>query len=607
MLKVHISNVIASDTTNFPLAALYGIMMYPTMIIFLTPSLKLQLLNMFFCFCECAYNSYKISQIYKVTLTEEQRRQINALIVTSINCIFCMCSATILQKKIEANIWKLAFENHTKSEKLTKEVVQAMEAKDSFVSMLSHEIRNPLNSLRRSIDYLLQCVKNQEHLYVLKNAKLSGEILLNLINNVLDAAKLKSDKMEIIRQETDLIEVFQKVFTINNDNFKDKELIVEANLDKRLPKQLWVDPSRMLQILMNLLSNAIKFTPSKGKIRFYVGWHSSKEDAKILLNPYIELDESRNVENTQEPQEHNSQIRQNDFQISLQEINENLLKCSYNIHTHPSLESKLITEVNNSSFKSFTKDAWKINEDFSVLQISTDETDEKLGYLKIQIIDTGLGVPQENISKLFGMFEQVSKHSRSVHGGTGLGLWICKQLCQKMDGDIAIYSKENVGTSFVFYIPVNNDKVNRLQVPTNRPANGRIKALVVDDYSVNRYLHKLLLEQEGVKVDVASNGKEAVEMYRDVFRAPYNLILMDIHMPEMDGFTAAKLIREWEVRNNKRKAEIYFVTGEYFSEEEVLSKFKNLAGEHSGIKCLRKPLDVEIIRKAIAFYETPSS
>ncbi len=67
MLKVHISNVIASDATNFPGAARNGIMMYPTMIIFLTPSLKLQLLNMFFCFCECFSNSYKIMEIYKVT------------------------------------------------------------------------------------------------------------------------------------------------------------------------------------------------------------------------------------------------------------------------------------------------------------------------------------------------------------------------------------------------------------------------------------------------------------------------------------------------------------------------------------------------------------
>ena len=114
-------------------------------------------------------------------------------------------------------------------------------------------------------------------------------------------------------------------------------------------------------------------------------------------------------------------------------------------------------------------------------------------------------------------------------------------------------------------------------------------------------MHKLLLEQEGAKVDTASNGKEALEMCKEI---SYNLILMDIHMPEMDGFTCAKLIREWEAENKKKKVDIYFVTGEYFSEEEVLSKFKGVAGEHSGVRSLRKPLDVEIIRKAIALYRT---
>jgi len=451
----------------------------------------------------------------------------------------------------------------------------------------------------------LQVVKNQEHLFVLKNAKLSGEILLNLINNVLDAAKLKSDKMEIIRQETSLIDTFQKVLTINTDNLKDKDLRVEANIDSRVPKQLWLDPSRMLQIFMNLLSNAIKFTPSKGNIKFYVGWHSMKDDPKDLLAPYLDFNQAeisqRNHTDNNDPR---SILRHNESQIFLDEFSADISSSCYrNIHNHPSLESKLITEINNPNFNSIKKNNWVIHDksfldDLSGIKKLSDNTEQQ-GYLKVQIIDTGLGIPQENIPKLFGMFEQVAKHSRSVHGGTGLGLWICKQLCQKMDGEIAIYSKENIGTSFVFYIPVNNDQVHRLQAPINRANNGRIKALVVDDYSVNRYLHKILLEQEGVKVNVASNGKEALEMYKDPIGNPFNLILMDIHMPEMDGFEAAKLIREWEVQNNKKKAEIYFVTGEYFSEEEVLSKFKSIGGAHTGIRCLRKPLDVEIIRKAI--------
>jgi len=604
MLKIHISNLICTDATNFSLSALYGIMMYPTMTMFLTPSFKLQLLNMFFCICEFLYNSHKVNEIYKVTLTEEQQRQITGVIATALNSILSICGATIIQKKIESNIWKLAFENHQKSEKLTKEVVQAMEAKDSFISMLSHEIRNPLNSLRCSIDYLLQVVKNQEHLFVLKNAKLGGEILLNLVNNVLDAAKLKSDKMEIIRQETSFTETLKKALIINTDNLKEKDLIVEANIDNRVPKQLWLDSSRMLQILMNLLSNSIKFTPSKGKIKFYVGWHSIKEDPKHLLAPYIDFKHAENCQrNDTENNESQSHLHHHQSQKFIDEFDADLSSsCSRNIHTHTSFESKFITQVNNLNFNSIKKNNWVVNEkvflDDLPGALKLDNNTQEQGYLKVQIIDTGSGIPQENIPKLFGMFEQVAKHARSVHGGTGLGLWICKQLCQKMDGEIALYSKENTGTSFVFYIPVNNNQAHHLQTPINR-SHRTIKALVVDDYSVNRYLHKLLLEQEGVKVDVTCSGKEALQIYKNSIANPYNLILMDIHMPEMDGFEAAKLIRKWELKNDKKNAEIYFVTGEYFSEEEVLSKFKSIGGAHKGIKCLRKPLDVEIIQKAI--------
>jgi len=108
MLKIHISSLICGYVQNFPIPALYGIMMYPTMTMFLTPSLKLQLLNMLFCICEFLYNSHKVIEIYKATLTDEQQRQIIGLIPTAINCIVILCGATIIQKRVESNIWKLA-------------------------------------------------------------------------------------------------------------------------------------------------------------------------------------------------------------------------------------------------------------------------------------------------------------------------------------------------------------------------------------------------------------------------------------------------------------------------------------------------------------------
>jgi len=239
-----------------------------------------------------------------------------------------------------------------------------------------------------------------------------------------------------------------------------------------------------------------------------------------------------------------------------------------------------------------------------ILNSQNNDT-EKEGFLKIQITDTGCGIDESDLSKLFGMFEQANQGPRPVHGGTGLGLWICKQLCHKMKGDITVYSKKDEGSSFVLYIPVDNKQVNSTMVLNKSPhSRERLRVLVVDDYSVNRYLHKLLLEQEGVQVSVACNGKEAVEKYKAHMNDPYDFIMMDVQMPVMDGFVATKLIREWEADNNKNKVDIYFVTGEYFNEEEVMAGFRHRGGLNEQIRCLRKPLGSEMIHRIVAQYKS---
>jgi len=572
-------------------------------------------------------------EIFEVTLTTEQTSQIYALVATSINCVFTICLVIILQKRIESNIWKIAYDNQQKSENLTKEVVQAMESKDMFVSMLSHEIRNPLNSLRGSVDYLIQVVKNSDHLQILHNAKLSGEILLNLISNVLDAAKLKSDKMEIICTETNLAETIAKVFTINSENFKDKKLSAEAFVDRGVPKLLWMDSSRLLQILMNLVSNAIKFTPDNGTIKILGAWYDLDEDKEKLLTPFtedqrIKFDTSLFIQH--QKKEISAPALEQNTSLNCLEENEAFMRefdtkqrrsFSKNMETHfTHFEPKFISNLNTSSMNipSTKNQNWTVFHKFPTLhdiKITRAQSDiqgqannhhNSQGYLKLQVLDTGSGISKEDIPKLFGMFEQATQGSRSVQGGTGLGLWICKQLIQKMGGEISLYSKVGEGTSFVFYIPINNDRVTRASTMSLIPRSKKIRAMVVDDYSVNRYLHKLLLEQEGVVVNVAGNGQEAVEKYQNQGDNEYDFILMDVQMPIMDGFTAAKKIREWEKENKKKIADIFFITGEYFNESEIITGFKSRGGMSERIRCLRKPLDITVIKNALRILKNES-
>jgi len=240
------------------------------------------------------------------------------------------------------------------------------------------------------------------------------------------------------------------------------------------------------------------------------------------------------------------------------------------------------------------------------IQGEQEMVNQRRGYLKVQVSDTGCGISQEDIKKLFGMFAQAHQGIAQRYGGTGLGLWICKQLCQKMGGDLTVYSQLNKGTQFVFYIPIasHNERVvsPMLRIPDGAESH-KVTALVVDDFAFNRDLHKLILEREGVQVVLASDGKEAVGKYQNKRDGYFDFIMMDIQMPEMDGFTAAKVIRKWEMANKRKKADIYFVSGEYYNEEGLLEEFRTTGGGNRedllGIRCLKKPVDVQMIKKLI--------
>jgi len=149
---------------------------------------------------------------------------------------------------------------------------------------------------------------------------------------------------------------------------------------------------------------------------------------------------------------------------------------------------------------------------------------------------------------------------------------------------------------------MNNYRCQDIQ--KNNYVHENLRALVVDDYAYNRDVHKLLLEKESVQVTLACNGLEAVEAYTKHEEDYYQFILMDVKMPEMDGFAAAKKIREWEAEKKRKRVDIYFVSGEYYNEEEVLREMRREGNvtDNEGIKCLRKPIDVEKIRKLLLNY-----
>jgi PAS domain S-box-containing protein len=182
--------------------------------------------------------------------------------------------------------------------------------------------------------------------------------------------------------------------------------------------------------------------------------------------------------------------------------------------------------------------------------VNISSTHETVGSSNVkvlfQITDTGIGLTNEAREKLFTRFTQADSSTTRKFGGTGLGLAICKQLVKMMGGEIGVDSEPGKGSTFWFTItcPIGKCPIEEANQITDKDAAApihKLRILVAEDNSVNQMFITTLLGKRGHFVDVVSNGAEAVEAIQ---KAPYDLILMDIQMPEMDGPTATRTIRK---------------------------------------------------------------
>jgi PAS domain S-box-containing protein len=189
----------------------------------------------------------------------------------------------------------------------------------------------------------------------------------------------------------------------------------------------------------------------------------------------------------------------------------------------------------------------------NVLFIEQHENNMKL---KFEVMDTGIGIPEDKLDKLFKRFSQVDDSNTRQFGGTGLGLAISKKLIEMMDGEIGVKSREGVGSNFFFTA---NFKVTEDGFESSKNYNYNLvheqnksidikKILLVEDDEVSRNLGIILLRRNGFQVVTAENGREAVNMF---VTEDYDIILMDINMPYLDGYSAAIEIRKIEIPTKK--------------------------------------------------------
>ncbi|MCL2638708.1 MAG: response regulator [Oscillospiraceae bacterium] len=266
--------------------------------------------------------------------------------------------------------------------------------------------------------------------------------------------------------------------------------------------------------------------------------------------------------------------------------------------------TQVITNLLSNAIK-FTDEGGKIG-----LNVSIEGNTEKYCELRVEVTDSGIGISPENLEKLFDAFEQAESGTTRVYGGTGLGLAISKSIVEAMGGQIWAESDLGSGTKFTFIIRVAHSMAhsadeapsqaeeskaedNNAAEVQNATLEGK-RLLIVEDMASNRFVLISLLEDSGLIIDCAVNGKEALDMFT-ADPDKYDIIFMDIRMPIMDGHEATRKIRALDVPKAK-KIPIIAVTANVFTEDIKKCLEAGMDGH------LRKPVEIDGVMEVLEKY-----
>ena len=244
------------------------------------------------------------------------------------------------------------------------------------------------------------------------------------------------------------------------------------------------------------------------------------------------------------------------------------------------------------------------------LRVSKTGEDQENVYLRFEVIDTGCGIAEDNYDKIFESFEQENVDVTYKYGGTGLGLSIVKRFTQLMGGSIHVTSVQGSGSTFTVDLPFGKVKESG-ELARFSDINGRDdlakdcyvidydfkgkRILLVEDNELNREIAEELIGATGASVESAEDGVQAVEKFKESAEGYYDLILMDVQMPHMDGYEATRCIRALG-RSDAQKVPIFAMTANAFAEDVQKSRE---AGMNAHIS---KPLDIRAVYKQMNRY-----
>lgn len=439
----------------------------------------------------------------------------------------------------------------------------ANRAKSEFLANMSHELRTPLNAIlgftqimsgdiaTQNQDKPSLSVEYQQYIKIINRA---GSHLLALINDVLEMSKIEAGKSALSPDAFNLKDMLLNLEAMFRLKAKDKGLDLIFNSVADLPEFIITDESKLRQVLINLLGNAIKFT-EQGQVSLDVTYRC------------VTLPETTSHATTNNTINATNNVTNNITNNAANNITDTTaLENTPDIPNSPSLEVRLFFDI----------------------------------------ADTGLGIIPEEMPLLFQVFRQTATGHKSQQG-TGLGLPISRQYVQMLGGDIMVQSSP-AGSCFSFAIDatltdsfLENAILPQGEVLGLAPGQDTYRILIVDDVPENRLLVAKILGKVGFAIAEAENGVQAVGLWQSWHP---HLILMDIRMPVLDGYGAARAIRDLEQEINQSpatsspKTVIIALTASAFLEQ----KQHILASGCDDI--IIKPLQSEILLNKIAQYLT---
>ena len=384
-----------------------------------------------------------------------------------------------------------------------KKAEAASLAKTSFLNNMSHDIRTPMNVILGYAQLMEEELKEKdlpetkEHLEKLQQ---SGKLLLSIINNVLDMARIESGKMEIDESYSRIEDLRQSVFTVFDAEARKKKIAFRYSVNVE-HEHVLTDVTKVKEIFVNILSNAMKYTPSGGSVT-----------------------------------------------VSLEE-----LPC------------------------------------------------DEPGYMivRTRVSDTGIGMSQDYLTRIFEAFTREKNTTRSKIAGTGLGMSIVKRYVDLLGGTIQVESELGKGSSFTVTLKhkiadesfYENRKIKNSETGTEILEGRNI--LIAEDNDLNAEIAEAILKRAGLKTERVVNGIQCVNMITKMPADTYDMILMDIQMPEMDGYEAARAIRQLPDRE-KACIPIIAMTANAFEEDKKDAMAAGMNGH------MAKPIQVEQLLSMLA-------